>query len=305
MRLVLRTLFVFVGVSLMATAAFAQASLAGVAKDASGAIMPGVTVEAASPVLIEKVRTVATDGTGQYKIENLRPGTYTVTFTLAGFNVVKRDGVELTGAQTVTINADLKVGGVAETIVVTGETPVVDLQSTTKQTVFNTELINELPTNRTTQGFGALVPGAVTPAANVGGAAAEALNGITSVHGLGDTRVMVNGVTTGTLMGAQSVDMSLRNPMASTEVAFDTAGVSADGATGGTRVNYIPRDGGNTFKATFFGTYSNSGLQGSNFTQRVKDLGLAAVNANKRNWDYNPGAGGPILRDKLDRKSVV
>src|SRR5256885_9505178 len=103
MRRVVRTLFVFVGVSLMATTAFAQASLAGVAKDASGAIMPGVTVEAASPVLIEKVRTVTTDGTGQYKIENLRPGTYTVTFTLAGFNDVSRHEVEFTRAQTATV----------------------------------------------------------------------------------------------------------------------------------------------------------------------------------------------------------
>src|SRR5437016_7907278 len=125
MRVVVRTVLVFVGVSLIATTAVAQASLAGVAKDASGAVMPGVTVEAASPVLIEKVRTVTTDGTGQYKIENLRPGLYAVTFTLAGFNVVKRNEVELTGAQTVTINADLKVGGVAETVTVTGATPVV------------------------------------------------------------------------------------------------------------------------------------------------------------------------------------
>src|SRR5438552_9206250 len=99
MRLVLRALFVFVGVLLIATTTFAQASLAGVAKDASGAVMPGVTVEAASPVLIEKVRTAISDGTGQYKIENLRPGTYSVSFMLTGFNVVKRDGVEVTGTQ--------------------------------------------------------------------------------------------------------------------------------------------------------------------------------------------------------------
>src|SRR5262249_2042008 len=276
-----------------------QASLAGVVKDASGAVLPGVTVEAASPVLIEKVRSVATDSVGTYKIENLRPGTYTLTFMLAGFNTLKRNGVELSGTQTVTINADLKVGGLEETIVVTGETPVVDLQSTTKQTVFNTELISELPTNRTTQGFGALVPGATVSGTNVGGSAPEALNSVSSLHGLGDTRVMSNGVTTGTLMGGQSVDMSFKNPAANQEVAFDTAAVSADGATGGTRVNYIPRDGGNTFKATFFGTYSNSSLQGSNFTQRVKDLGLTAVNSTKRNWDSNPGGGGPIVKDKL------
>src|SRR5437762_4424964 len=127
MRLVLRALFVFVGVSLIATTAFAQGSLAGVAKDASGAVMPGVTVEAASPALIEKLRTVTTDGTGQYRIENLRPGVYVVSFTLPGFNVVKRNEIELTGAQTVTINADLKVGAVAESVTVTAATPIVDI----------------------------------------------------------------------------------------------------------------------------------------------------------------------------------
>src|SRR5499427_4308391 len=300
MRLVVRCVFLVVVLFLLTpTLARAQATLAGVVKDASGAVMPGVTVEAASPALIEKVRSVASDGVGAYKIENLRPGTYTLTFTLTGFNTVKRNGVELTGTQTVTINAELRVGGVEQTIVVTGETPIVDVQSTTKQTVFNTELINQLPTNRTTQGFGQLVPGAIVSGTNVGGSAPEALNSVSSLHGLGDTRVMSNGVTTGTLMGGQSVDMHFQNPAANEEVAFDTAAVSADGATGGTRVNYIPRDGGNVYKFTFFGTYSNQGLQGSNFTQRVKDLGLVAVNSNKRNWDYNPGGGGPIVKDKL------
>ena len=283
----------------LSATAFAQGSIAGIAKDTTGSVLPGVTVEAASPVLIEKIRTVVTDGSGQYKIENLRAGTYSVTFTLTGFNTVKREGVELTGAQTVTINAELKVGAIEETITVTGETPIVDIQSTTKQTVFNTQLMNELPTNRTTQGFGALVPGAVVSGTNVGGSAPEALNSVSSMHGLGDTRVMSNGVTTGTLMGGQSVDMHFQNPAANEEVSFDTAAVSADGATGGVRVNYLPRDGGNTFKGTFFATYSNSALQGDNFTQRVKDLHLTAVNSNLRNWDINPGAGGPIVRDRL------
>src|SRR5689334_17079285 len=105
--------------------AFAQSapSLAGVVKDSSGAVLPGVTVEAASPALIEKVRSVTTDATGQYKIVDLRPGTYSVTFTLTGFNTVKREGVELAGGGTFQINADLKVGSLEETITVTGETP--------------------------------------------------------------------------------------------------------------------------------------------------------------------------------------
>jgi carboxypeptidase family protein len=113
--------------SLVPTAAFAQASIAGAVKDTSGAVLPGVTVEAASPALIEKTRTVVTDGTGQCRIENLRPGAYTVTFTLAGFSTVKRDGVERAGSFTATVNADLRVGSVEETITVTAATPLVDL----------------------------------------------------------------------------------------------------------------------------------------------------------------------------------
>src|SRR5499425_2838655 len=112
--------------------AYAQAAIAGVVKDSSGAVLPGVTVEAASPALIEKVRAVVTDGSGQYKVVDLRPGTYSVTFTLAGFNTFRRDGIELAGSFTATVNADLRVGSLQETITVTGDTPIVDVQSVTQ-----------------------------------------------------------------------------------------------------------------------------------------------------------------------------
>jgi hypothetical protein len=119
MQRLLKSAFVVACVILLPSAAYAQASIAGVARDASGAVLPGVTVEAASPALIEKVRSVVSDGSGQYRIVNLRPGTYSVTFTLTGFNTVKRDGIELAGAVTATVNADMRVGGVEETILVT------------------------------------------------------------------------------------------------------------------------------------------------------------------------------------------
>ena len=122
---------------LVPSVVYAQASIAGVVKDASGAVLPGVTVEAASPVLIEKVRSVVTDGSGQYRIVDLRPGTYSVTFTLTGFSVVKREGIELTGSFNATINADLQVGGLEETITVTGESPIVDTQSIRRQTTLD------------------------------------------------------------------------------------------------------------------------------------------------------------------------
>src|SRR2546423_455289 len=138
-----------VGVLLIVTAfpamAFAQAQIAGVVKDSSGAVLPGVTVEAASPALIEKTRTAITDGTGQYRIESLRPGTYSVTFSLTGFNSVKRDGIELAGSFTASVNADMKVGALEETVTVTGEAPLVDVQSATKQRVMNHDVIDSVP----------------------------------------------------------------------------------------------------------------------------------------------------------------
>src|SRR5690349_6045431 len=121
--------------ALLPASAWAQATLAGIAKDASGAVLPGVTVEASSPALIEKTRTAVTDGTGQYQIVDLRPGTYTVTFTLSGFATSKREGVIVSGPATFTINADMKVGNVSETVNVQGETPVVDIVSTKRQAV--------------------------------------------------------------------------------------------------------------------------------------------------------------------------
>src|SRR5690349_18947270 len=110
---------------LIPSAAYAQASasIVGTVKDASGAVLPGVTVEASSPALIEKTRSVVTNGVGQYAIENLRPGTYTVTFTLTGFSTVKREGIELAGSFVATVNSDMKVGAVSETITVSGEAP--------------------------------------------------------------------------------------------------------------------------------------------------------------------------------------
>jgi outer membrane protein assembly factor BamB len=130
MRHVAKAALLAAVVVLLPSLAHAQ-SLSGTVRDASGAVLPGVTVEAASPVLIEKVRTTITDGSGQYRILDLTPGAYKITFTLPGFTTVVREGVDVSGAQIITINADMRVGGVQETITVTGETPVVDVQTST------------------------------------------------------------------------------------------------------------------------------------------------------------------------------
>ena len=159
MRSSSRLVFLFVLALVIPRAVFAQASIAGVVKDTSGAVLPGVSVEAASPELIEKTRSAVTDGTGQYRIENLRPGTYSVTFTLSGFSATKREGIELTGSFTASVNADMRVGAVAETITVTGETPVVDVQNAKSQTVLSKDVLNAIPTAGSYNAVLVLVPG--------------------------------------------------------------------------------------------------------------------------------------------------
>lgn len=115
---------VLLGVLLGGRADAQQASgIAGAVKDTSGAVLPGVSVEASSPVLIEKVRTAVTDGEGRYNIVDLRPGTYTVIFSLPGFNTLRREGIQLTGGFTATVNADMQIGSLEETVTVTGASP--------------------------------------------------------------------------------------------------------------------------------------------------------------------------------------
>ena len=145
MRACVKIVTLLASLVLVPTAAFAQAVIAGTVKDPSGAVLPGVVVEAASPALIEKVRTAVTDGTGQYRVEDLRPGVYSVTFALQGFSTVRREGIELSGSFTATINADLKVGALAETITVTGETPVVDVQSARREVTLSNDAIKAIP----------------------------------------------------------------------------------------------------------------------------------------------------------------
>ena len=161
MRAVMK-MAVLAWIVLLPTAASAQAVITGIVRDSSGAILPGVTVEATSPALIEKVRSAVSDGSGLYRIEDLRPGTYAVTFTLTGFSVFKREGIELTGSFTATINAELRVGALEETITVTGESPIVDVQSARRQLTLNSDVIRSIPTIRNYNAVVLLVPGVTT-----------------------------------------------------------------------------------------------------------------------------------------------
>ena len=283
-------------VVLAPAAAYAQASIVGTVKDSSGAILPGVTVEAASPALIEKVRIAVTDGTGQYRIENLRPGVFTVTFTLPGFSVVRREGIELAGSFVATVNGDLRVGSVEETITVTGETPVVDVQSTLRQRVLTQEVLEALPAGRVVTALAGVTVG-VTANRDVGGMLGDGQGaGGLQARGVEDSRVLVGGVATNT---SYRITQGAPNVGAYQEIVVDTGGVDAEQAWGGVHVNIIPREGGNTFRGVFVGALANESLSSDNFTQELKDRGLSAPNTLKQLLDINPTFGGPILRDKL------
>ena len=157
-RMLIRLLVVMALLGAGPSLATAQ-SLAGTVRDTSGAVLPGVTIEASSPALITKVRTGVTDDSGQYRIPDLPPGTYKVTFTLPGFATVVREGVELTGGGVITIGAEMRVGALEESITVTGESPVVDVQTARQQTVVDGDIVRALPASRSYGNYIAAIPG--------------------------------------------------------------------------------------------------------------------------------------------------
>ncbi|MGE0446578.1 MAG: carboxypeptidase regulatory-like domain-containing protein [Vicinamibacterales bacterium] len=296
-----RTATLLVCALLFPVVAFAQASLNGTVRDASGAILPGVTVEAASPVLIEKVRTAVTEGNGQFTIVNLRPGTYTITFTLPGFQTIRQDGVTLTGSATTTVNAEMRVGAVEETVTVTGEAPIVDVSTTTREAVLDSNTVDALPTARNYLTLARLIPGTSAGGTDVGGSVIQRVGGSVTVHGSRDQdqRVMLNGVPTQTLQAGGHLGGQVPDVGAVSEVTIEHTAVSAELPTGGIRINFIPRDGGNSFSTSDFFTFSNGSMQGSNFSQRLKDAGLGTPDEVKKNWDMTIAAGGPVRRDKV------
>ena len=307
MRSIFRFLGATLAVLLMApAAAFAQAAITGVVKDSSGGVLPGVTVEAASPALIEKVRSVVTDGAGVYRIENLRPGTYAITFTLPGFNKFRRDGVELSGSASVSVDGEMRVGALEETVTVTSQAALVDTSNTTTQRVLSQEVINAIPSGRLYSDLAAMVPGmksgagAVGQTQNTGGALGDTTTNL-MIHGSRtvDMRITQNGLPTGTLQAGGGSSMSTANMTAAAEVTMDTGAVSAELPTGGPRINFIPKDGGNQFRGTIFSSFANNGMQGDNFTDRLTDRGLLSLDAVRMNADFNPGFGGPLKRDTL------
>jgi hypothetical protein len=290
---------VFVGVLLFPAAAHAQSAIVGTVKDSSGAAMPGVTVEAASDVLIEKVKSAVTDESGNYRIGDLRPGTYVVTMTLPGFNTYKRDGLQIPSEFTATLNAQLTVGALAETITVTGSSPVVDVTTAAKTSVLDREAIDLIPTGRSIQGMAQLVVGVNLNLPDTGGARAMQQTYM-STHGMStsNTTVLVDGQMTNGLQTDGGVQ-SYYNDAMNAEMSYQTSGIGAETSSGGVRLNMIPREGGNRFSGDFKAVGRPGSWQSSNLTDRHKTKGLTNGNGIDRIIDYTVALGGPIKKDKL------
>ncbi|PYQ75053.1 MAG: hypothetical protein DMG04_08440 [Acidobacteria bacterium] len=280
-------------------AARAQSAIAGVVRDASGAVLPGVTVEASSDALIEKTRSVVTNGQGQYTIVDLRPGVYSLSFTLEGFSLFKRAGIELPANFTATINAELKVGALEESVTVTGQSPVVDVQSTARTTVLSRDVLDSIPTGRTIQSVGQLVVGVTLNVPDVGGSRAMQQTYM-SVHGLSSSQVVtqIDGMMVNGLDGDGAVQNYFNNMM-SQEMSYQTAGAATDVSGGGVRLNMIPKEGGNRFSGAFFGAWSDGAWQSNNLTQSLRDRGLSAPDRISKIYDANASFGGPIRKDVL------
>jgi hypothetical protein len=280
---------------------YAQASIAGVVKDASGAVLPGVTVEATSPVLIEKARTAVTDGAGQYRIVDLRAGAYTVSFTLVGFSAVRREGIELSGAFTAVVNADLKVGALAETITVSGETPIVDTQSVRRQTTISGDLITAIPSARSYAGLMTLMPNTVVAT----GAASDVqvVPGMVVFGGAGgrsnEGRLQLDGISVGSAFNGGGVSAYIADVGNAQEVALTTSGGLGEAEVGGPSLNVVPKTGGNTVKGNVYLSGVTEGMIGSNYTDDLKARGLSTPGSNTKIWDFNGAVGGPIRKDRL------
>ncbi len=290
-------LIVAAGLALVPSAVSAQSQFTGLVTDESGAALPGVTVEVASPVLIEKIRTGVTDGTGRYTIIDLRPGTYKLTYTLAGFATTIRDAVELPTQFVATINVQLKVGSLEESITVSGETPIVDTQQAARTVVLGRDLYDALPTTRSIQSIGQMIPGIRLSVPDVGGERVLEAPANRS-HGMGEDSqtMLVDGMSVAASAGGQ---MPYTNDQMEAEVSVRTSALPASVSSGGVNLNSIPKDGGNIFTgAAFLGGFTNS-WQSDNLTPELIARGLNSANAMAHIRIFSASIGGPIKRNKV------
>jgi Carboxypeptidase regulatory-like domain len=280
-----------------------QASgIAGTVRDSAGLAMPGVTVEAASPALIEKVRSVVTDGEGRYSIVDLRVGTYTVTFTLPGFSSVKREGVALTSGFTASVNVTMAVGAIEETITVSGAAPVVDTQTVRQQETMNTRELESLPSGSIgLQTLAYVTPGFATTQADVGGTRDtwSAQGAYTFFHGKTGTRASFDGFRNQYFIGAASGVGYITDQGMIEELQLETSGMGAESGSGSTSLNAIPKSGSNNFRGGLDGFFSNAAMQATNIDDNLRSFGITSSAEVQRIYRVGGQVGGPIKRDRV------
>lgn len=306
-RDVFRTILPIASIALLlSTTAWAQgtqgaSTLTGAVRDASGLVLPGVTVTATSDALIEGARTVATDGQGRYTIINLRAGTYTLTFTLSGFSTVSREEIELPSGFSATINADLRVGNVEETITVTGASPAVDVASSRTTEILDTGDLEQLPYSRTFSAFESMLPAvrqnATQSRRDVGGTAAEPPTGM-QVHGSDPGLSSIDGIQIISMANASWRFFS-NNANMTQEAVVELGNGAAEARTGGVNVNVISRDGGNVISGNVTGDWSGSGWDTNNLNDGLRARGITNTNKLRNIYDTGAGVGGPLMRNKL------
>ena len=298
MKRIAIALFLATCVCLLASSVASGQTLAGTVRDTSGAVLPGATVEASSPALIEKVRTAVADGSGLYQITNLPPGAYRITFSLQGFGTLVRDGIELSGGGVTTINVELRVGTLAESVTVTGETPVVDVQSARQQTVLSGEVVRALPAARGYGNYLAAIPAIQATGFNSG--LATNTNFFTARGGrANEGAVQIDGLNVGSPFNGGGVSNYAYDMNNSIEVQVSISGGLGEADRGAPTFNIIPKTGGNNFSGNYFGSWASKFGQASNIDDGLRALGFADAPAILKNWDSNFSLGGPIKRDRL------
>ncbi|HEV3217993.1 MAG TPA: carboxypeptidase regulatory-like domain-containing protein [Vicinamibacterales bacterium] len=286
------------GLLILPAVASAQSQMTGQVRDESGGVLPGVTVEAASPVLIEKQKTAITDDQGRYTIVDLRPGTYKVTFTLTGFSTVVRDAVELPANFVATINAELKVGSLAETITVTGQTPLVDVTQAARTQTLSRDVIDTLPTTRHIMSYGNMVAGVRFGTPDIGGSR-QMEQTLPRVHGVSGDQAQEH--IDGMSITSQEANLSQSyvNDALVAEVSVTTSAMPAEVQGAGMRTNMIPKDGGNTVSGAAFVGGSKAAWQANNIDAYLLSQNITRGNGIAHIQTFNGSLGGPVMKDRL------
>ena len=280
------------------TAVLAQAAITGIVLDSSGASVAGVVVEATSPELIEKLRTTTTGENGRYRIENLRPGIYVVRFERAGLAEVRRDGIELTGSFTATIDATLEIGPINDTITVTAEKSPLDVHGAKRELTLSAETIRSIPTARSYNALLVLIPGLVTTTNDtVTGTSTTAF----PIHGgrANEGRLQLDGLTVGSPPSGNSAASYSFDVALAQEVTFTTSGALGESETGGLVMNIVPKAGGNSTRGSLFVSGTGETFQSDNVTPELAARGVTSMTPFTKVYDVSGSIGGPILPDRL------